>query len=1116
MDAQTTDQGYYRHPAVDGDRLVFVSEDDLWEVPLTGGRAERLTSERGQIRHPRFSPDGETLALTGTEEGATEVFVMDADGGPMEQLTYNGSPLAVVGWSRDGEQILFRSTFREPFSRPPVLYSMPRSGGEVQKLEVGKAHAFGFEPDGDGRILGRHSDDLARWKRYRGGTAGSLWVDPEGEGEWEPLLADEEAGLVCPQWIEDRIYFISDRDGCGNVYSCETDGSDLERHTDHEHFYARHLASDGTTLAYTCGGDLYRLEPGADGAEQVEVEYPSTKTQLNRKFVDASDYLHDYTLHPDGHSLAITTRGKLFNFGHWEGAVRQNGIEQGVRYRLPRYVDDDQILVTSDEGGEETFELHDVDGHEEGEPVDVDFDIGRPVDVEIGPDGEQAVFATHRYEIVHLDIEDQEATRIDRSEQHPVDGIGWSPEGRYVAYGKSTGTRTSKICIVDLEEDEIHDVTSGQYRDVDPVFDPEGRYLYFLSCREFTPVYDQVFFELSFPQTMKPCVVTLSDDEDSPFFERPRPLEGTGGSGLGEDDSEAAEDDESGGDENGEEVDAESDESAAEDGDDEDADDGNGEDDEDDEEALDIDFEGLQSRVETFPVEASEYRQIDATAERVFWTKYPIEGSLDLGMDDMSGPTGRLEYYSLDDRDDDLFARKVESFEIGPDDNTMVMKQRGRLRVVNATRRGPAKDSNGSQRPSRDSGWIDLGRVPVSVRPRREWRQMLREAWRLMREHFWREDMGGVEWERVWEQYSPLIDRVSTRSEFSDVVWTMQGELGTSHAYEFGGDYEHPPQYRPGFLGVDCEWEDEVTSEGEGGYRITHIVRGENWEEGASSPLLRPGLDVEEGDVIVAVNGRRLDGGSSLQEALVHRAGEEVDVTIARPERGADDEEASEPETYAVELLRSERRARYREWVRENRERVHEATDGEIGYVHIPDMGPRGYSEFHRAFVSEQSRTGLIVDVRNNGGGHVSQLILEKLARERLGHDVSRWRAEPIPYPSGAMTGPMVALTNEYAGSDGDIFSHCFKQMDLGPLLGKRTWGGVVGILPRFELADGSVTTQPEFASWFEDVGFGLENYGTDPDEEIEEPPGRALEEDDEQLEVAIERAKSRLEEKED
>jgi tricorn protease len=315
--------------------------------------------------------------------------------------------------------------------------------------------------------------------------------------------------------------------------------------------------------------------------------------------------------------------------------------------------------------------------------------------------------------------------------------------------------------------------------------------------------------------------------------------------------------------------------------------------------------------------------------------------------------------------------------------------------------------------------------------------------------------MSGVDWQAVYHRYRPLLARVATRAEFSDLMWEMQGELGTSHAYEFGGDYRPEPGYHQGLLGADLAYDAASDS-----YRVERVVRGDVWSESAGSPLARPGVDVRPGDRLLAVGGQRVGAGLAPGELLVNQAGNEVALLVERP--AADGGEPAR-RTVTVKLLRSEVEARYREWVEGNRRRVHEATDGRVGYVHIPDMGPRGYAEFHRGYLAEVDREGLIVDVRFNGGGHVSQLILEKLARRRLGYDVQRW-GEPIPYPIESVLGPLVALTNEQAGSDGDMFSHAFKLLALGPLVGKRTWGGVIGISPRDSLVDGGVTTQPEFS----------------------------------------------------
>jgi tricorn protease len=386
---------------------------------------------------------------------------------------------------------------------------------------------------------------------------------------------------------------------------------------------------------------------------------------------------------------------------------------------------------------------------------------------------------------------------------------------------------------------------------------------------------------------------------------------------------------------------------------------------------------------------------------------------------------------------------------------------------------------------------VDLGRVKVSVRPDAEWRQMFREAWRLQRESFWVEDMSGVDWAEVYQRYLPLVDRVSTRSEFSDLLWELQGELGTSHAYEYGGAYRDRPDYRQGFLGVD--WVVDPTT---GAYRIGQVLEGDPWWAEHTSAFNRAGVDVRAGDQVLAIGGTPVSPAVTPPQLLVSQAEQEVEVTVRRAD-GA-------PRTVTVRALADERPARYRDWVEANRTQVHERTGARVGYLHLPDMMAAGYAEFHRGFLAELDREALVVDVRHNRGGHVSGLLLQKLARRRLGYSFPRWGV-PDPYPDESPRGVLVAITNEHAGSDGDIFSHAFKQLGLGPLVGKRTWGGVIGIWPRHRLADGTTTTQPEFSFTFDDVGWRVENYGTDPDIEVDIAPQDYAKGLDPQLDQAIE-----------
>ena len=504
-----------------------------------------------------------------------------------------------------------------------------------------------------------------------------------------------------------------------------------------------------------------------------------------------------------------------------------------------------------------------------------------------------------------------------------------------------------------------------------------------------------------------------------------------------------------------------------------------------------IDLQGIEERVVPFPVSEGIYGRLMAIQDKVFYTTYPISGSRRAPWFDREPPSNAcLKVYDLNKLEEAVFYNGITGFTLSADGTAIACRVGNRLRVLPA-RRDPGQGLPGEDKPGRKSGWIDLSRAHVSVEPLSEWRQMLREAWRLQRDHFWVEDMSGVDWEAVLRRYEPLLERVASRAEFSDLMWEMQGELSTSHAYEMGGDYRPGPHYRLGYLGADLAYDAEHDA-----YRFTRILRGDVWDDENAPPLKRPGVNVQEGMLLRAIGGQRVGRAQPPNELLVDLAGEEVLLTVAEAD-------GSGERLVAVRAAHSERALRYRDWVEANRRTVHERTEGRVGYLHVPDMGPDGYAEFQRSFSVEMDREGLIVDVRFNGGGNVSTLLLTKLARKRIGYKVSRWMGAR-PYLSGAARGPMVALCNEHAGSDGDIFSHGFKLLKLGKLIGRRTWGGVIGIWPRNWLVDGTTTTQPEFSFWFEDVGWGVENYGTDPDIEVDITPQAYARGADPQLERAI------------
>ena len=1047
------DTGYYRHPTIAGDRIVFVCEDDLWAVDADGGAASRLTASFGSCSFPRLSPDGRWLAFVSNDEGNPEVYVMPAGGGRPQRLTFLGGTIVSVScWSADSATIYFVANPATWYERETRAFSVEREGGTPTELDLGHLRSIAFGANG-GAVIGRNAEDPARWKRYRGGTAGEIWIDVRAAIDFERLPLPD-GNPVWPMWVGDRVYFLADHEGLGNIYSCAPDGSDVTRHTHEAEYYVRYPSTDGTRIVYTAGGAIGVLNVADGTSRQLDVVAASTAPQTSRRFESIGSELEHAAPRPDGSALALVARGQAFTMPLFEGAVVRHGSSNGARHRLTEWLPDGKrFACVTDVNGYEQIAVFNADGT--GEPRFVTSgDIGRVTELAVSPTADTIAFANHRYELCFLDVADGRLRTIDRSPAHRIGDLAFSPDGRFVAYIWWPVQATSIVRVAKVKSGKVHDVTTALRVDRSPAWDPEGKYLYFLSTRDFNPVYDALQFDLSFPQADRPFVVTLRSDVASPFTPIPRPLHR---------DHDHDHERDHGGDK------------------------------EKDAKDIAIDFDGIAGRVLGFPVDEASYGSIVAARGRVFFTRFEVKGIKPGGRSwDEEPELGTLLAYDFEQQRLATVASDVSDIRLAADHRTLLYTSGDRLRAIDAQNDLPedGDEPKPSTDPGRKSGFIDLERASVEIAPRDEWAQMYREAWRLQTEQFWTEDMSDIDWDRVFDRYHALLPRVRTRGELSDLIWEMQGELGTSHAYEYGGDYRVPPQYQRGFLGADLVWDESAR-----GYTISRIYRGDSWNRNADSPLAEPGLDVRVGDVIVAIGGKRLTRDETPDRALVNAAGR--DVTIGLAGRKGDER------SIVVKALASEADLRYRAWVENNRRIVHERTNGAVGYLHIPDMGPWGFSEFHRGYLSEFDRKGLIVDVRYNRGGHVSPLLLEKLVRKRVGYDVPRYGAA-VPYPPESVGGPMVAMTNQFAGSDGDIFSHCFKLYGLGPLIGKRTWGGVIGIDPYHRLVDGTITTQPEFSFWFTDVGWKVENYGTDPDYDVDVAPQDYREGHDPQLETAL------------
>lgn len=1015
-----TNQGYYRFPDVCGETVCFVSEDDLWIVSRRGGAAHRLTANLAAISNPKISPDGKWIAFCSGEEGPREIYIMDIRGGNARRMTFFGRRSVPLGWTADSQNILFYSNFEQPYDTS--IYQLSLRGGEPRRLPVGYANRIAF--GAKGMVIGRHVSDASRWKRYRGGTAGEIWIDREGTGSFKRLLK-LNANLGDPMWIGRRIYFLSDHEGIGNIYSCTLTGKDLKRHTDHQTFYARNAGTDGKTLVYHAGADLYALDIRTDRVEKIEIEYRSSFTQTNRKFVDASDHLQGFDLSADGNTLAMTIRGKPVTFENWHGPVRQWGQREGARYRLPTWLQDGKHLVFSSDQLHGENKIYLIHGGKHSEEILWRLDIGIVHQMVASPRENKILATNHRNELLLIDCLRKRKKVLDRSPHSRITDPTWSPDGKWAAYSYHDTPETSIIKVCRISSGKCHPLVSPVRHDYSPCFSPDGKYLFFIGDRKFHPEYDSLQFELSFMESGCLYTLPLRKDVGSPFCFEP--------------------DDESRQDKKGD----------------------------DDKKRkftpVQIDFKNIEQRLIRFPVPPGLYRSLAAHDKKVFYLRYPRLSSHDED-DDETEPT--LKAYNFEKQEEEQIVSEIIKFRISLKGDKMILRKRDELFVVKV---GEKPKDNTKHPYSPESGEIDLFRARVEIDRRTEWEQMYREAWLLQREHFWNQEMSGVDWLKVYKRYLPLLKRVGSRGEFSDLIWEMQGELGTSHCYELGGDYREGPFYDVGHLGCTYRKRKNV-------YEIKDIWYGDSSRNGERSPLLTPGVDIRPGDSLLAINGRPINAEAHPRELLVDLGDQEVSLTIRRPG-------GQRKRHVVVTTLEDEFPLLYRAWVEKNRAYVHRKSRGKIGYVHIPDMLKWGFAEFHRYYLVECQYDALVVDLRYNRGGHISQLLLEKLNRKRLGYDVTRWARDPVPYPEASVAGPLVAITNQFAGSDGDIFCHSFKLMKLGKLVGKRTWGGVIGISTQYSLVDGAITTQPEYSFWFKDVGWGVENYGVSPDVDVDITP---------------------------
>ncbi len=1122
---------YFRYPHVHADLVTFVAEDDVWVGPLAGGRAWRVSSLQLPARNPRFSPDGQDLVWGVVQASAPEVVTASVDGGGFRQLTYWGhASTKVKGFTPTGEALV-TSSFQREESRHTWAYAVPLDGSGARLLPFGPVESVAFGPElGDerpvvvGSVLSR---EPAWWKRYRGGTAGKLWIDRDGGGEFGRLAAELDGNLADPMWVGDRIAFLSDHEGHGNLYSVRPDGADLRRHTDHDGFYVRHASTDGTRVVFESAGELWLLDSLEAEPRRIDVTLGSASTGRRSRPLNVAQHLASAMPNPKGTASVIEAHGTVHWLTHRDGPSRVVESTPGVRARLARPLGDSRVVYVADHGGEEALYIRQVfeqlpqpdapapaeisAASAEPEPVGLPRPVSASavvnptqsqpiVEVRSGgkqggsgadvreaearsaaalapqqlrrvelpgpdrvsalaasPDGTLAAVATEYGQLLVLDAESGELHRLAGTDHGAVNELAFSPDSRWILWAEpvtTEGTRTRLRLVRADGTGSIIDVTDGRFRDHGPAFTPDGKFAAFLSERSFDPVYSTHSFDLGFPASTKPFLVALAAATPSPF--------GPSVHGTLPDAPPAGEKDHDGSPDGDKTKPA-----AAE---------------------IAVDSERLAERIIPVPVQQGRYTRLTAVDGALLWLANDPAGVTGEGRASAEDAeqSQRLERFDLARREVSVLVPALDAYEMSQDRKRLVYVHKLQVRAVPAA--GKVDDD------SPESVLVDLSRIRLTLEPLKVWGQAFEEAWRLQRDFYWAEDMAGLDWQGVYDRYRPLVDRLGSHDDLVDLLWELHGELGTSHAYVMPAPVTEPGAGKQGLLGADLVRTDA-------GWTVHKILAGESSDPLALSPLTAPGAAVQPGDVIAAVDGIPVDPLAGPAPLLVGAAGKTVELTIVN---GTGSPEAGLQRRIAVIPVRDEERLRYQNWVAGNRRTVRDASNGRFGYLHIPDMVARGWAQLHRDLDVETAKDALVIDVRRNRGGHTSQLVAELIGRKVNAWNLARGE-QPGTYPAHAPRGPVVVLTDEYAGSDGDIITQVSKLRGIGPVIGTRTWGGVVGIDAKFALADGTGVTQPRYAFWFtQGVGWGVENYGVEPDIEVPFPPHAYGAGEDPQLEHGV------------
>lgn len=1031
------DAGLFRFPDVSKTQIVFTYANDIWIIPKEGGTAEKLSSPPGVESFPKFSPDGNSIAFTANYDGNKDVYVMPVKGGVPQRITAHGFPDRVVDWTPDGKRVLFASGRESGRDRFNQFYTVPATGGPAEKLPFAYAEFGSYSPDGKQMAVVFVSQAFRNWKRYRGGWKANIHLFNFSNNTSEDISANEAAGNEFPMWHENYIYFLSDRgpDVRMNLWRYDISGKKYEQLT-HFNDYDIHFPSQGPDdIVFEQGGKLCLFSFASRQVSTVSVNVVTDKASLKPRSVTAERYIQHAAISPDGNRVLLEARGDLFSLPAENGPVKNLTRTTATAERYPAWSPDgSSIAYWSDRSGE--YELWVSQPGSDMPPKKLTaYGKGFRYNLFWSPDSKKLVFIDQAMKIKMFDMESGKTSELDQALRFMHGGcegfnVSWAPDSRWLAYTRDLNNYHNAAFIYEVKAGKSTAVTDGYYNCSNAIFDTEGKYLYLLTNQSFSPYYSDIDNSFIYANSTQVAAISLKKSTPSLLY----PKNDTVAIKTGDKKKDTA---------------AKKPASTL----------------------VDIDLEGIQSRMVILPLAAGNYNNLASSKGKILYQKGPNTGN-------PADAKTSLKYFDIEKREEKNILDNVDNFWLSANADRLLVQRENSFAVIKP------EEGQKFEKPLR------IAEMEMMVDPMQEWKQLFTDAWRMERDYFYDPNMHGVDWNLIKERYSKMLEGALTREEVNFVIGEMIGELNASHTYKSGGDEEKEISKNIGYLGVDWQADGDF-------YKIKNILHAAPWDAEVRSALDQPGIDIKEGSYILAVNGSPVTTAEEPYAFFRGLANKTVEITYnsAPSFAGA--------KTAIVQTMDNEYRLRYLAWVEANRKRVNEATNGEAGYIYVPSTGTDGQQELTRQFNAQWDKSALVIDERFNSGGQIPDRFIEMLNRGPLAYFATRDGAA-WPWPPYAHFGPKVMLINGWSGSGGDAFPDYFRKKELGPLIGERTWGGLIGISGMPNLIDGGSITAPTFRMYNPDGTWFKEGHGVDPDIMVDEDLGAMSRGIDPQLERAI------------